>query len=552
MRKDKEPDSFHDPEQNQLWQNLFALSVDKHYKGSTAKVYYVDPATHHRKSFKIPNDKALAMISLTANNEPPVTPQYQSMNLVTREGNNFYKTYAVPGRNPINPNFEYAGRMLGKALFNSTACSAATGLIVLSNVRVTNGNKKVQKLTRPVQVSHAVEGNLLTQGLENDDWENLNIPHFQQLALLEIFKGHYDGKGDNFIVKTTKEGQQEIITIDGDKIFGKDIVKTGLGHFVELRSTLFTLKEGMNSPITEEVREALCKKTPKEIIHEWLSDLENLNQNNVNLFKNSGLSADYRNDLNAKCNIPQGVIEAMYDNIDTAQRYLNNSPEASVQQVFEAIYPAAALYYKTLNDQSTNANHASKTIFEERQFNIEDVVEQSQLDECIEHQGKMQSYHQLLATKTNAVQAVEDPDFPTISLNEAHEVLDHLAKRNANLSNSLEDINIHMSKKPTKTLLSSAIKTRERKSWQTVTQTLLQSDDKKQMLDTIEEEITQFGKGVYSEKLQVLHEQLNDIRVPQDSAKHDTIIKQGFELAGGDFDNLQESTNDHSSFTPNV
>ena len=102
---------------------------------------------------------------------------------------------------------------------------------------------------------------------------------------------------------------------------------------------MFTLKENMNAPLEENVSQALCKQSPKEIIDEWLSDLSSLSQNNVKLLKSSGLSADYANDLNAECKIPKGVIETMYDNIDTAQRYLSINPGASVQQVFEVIYP---------------------------------------------------------------------------------------------------------------------------------------------------------------------------------------------------------------------
>ena len=163
MAKSKRSEQFHDSEENQLWQSLFDLRVDKNYKGLTATVHYVN-SVHHSKSFQIPNETALTMVSLTANNERPILREYQSMNLVAREGDNFYKTYAAPGINPINPNFEYAGRMLGKAIFDTTTCSAATGLIVLSNIHVENAEHEVQKLTLPVQVSHAVEGDLLTKG----------------------------------------------------------------------------------------------------------------------------------------------------------------------------------------------------------------------------------------------------------------------------------------------------------------------------------------------------------------------------------------------------
>ena len=209
------------------------------------------------------------------------------------------------------------------------------------------------------------------------------------------------------------------------------------------------------------------------------------------------------------------------------------------------------MYYKTLNEQSSSPNHASKAIFEECKFNVEDVVKQSQLDDRIDHHGKNQSYHQLLTTKTNEVQAVEDPDFPTISLKEAHKILHRLDKSDNKLNSTLEEINAHLSKKTTKGLLSCASKPRERISWQTVSKTLLENDDKKQILNVVENEIKHSGKGTYAEKLNVLHKLLNDTRIPQDLAKHGMIIEKGFKLAGGDLDNLQNPKDEHCSFTPN-
>ena len=529
-----------DKEYLQLINDLYTMAVPSGYKGETATLSLIDEQ-NKKIAIKIPHETALQIASLNADGSQLRDQEFQALNLVQRVNNTFYKTYQFEGIERINPNYEYASRALSKAIFNNTSGHGVTDLITVSDLHF-NNDTTLTPHHIPVQASLAVTGPMLTQIVQRNSLNNLDAAHFSQQVLLEMLKKHADGKGDNFIVREKNNGQQEIITIDGDKMLGNDIAKTyGGEHYVELKSTLFMVKEHMNNPVDATVAEQFLSKSPKEIMTTWLKDLKQQATHNAKFEKNNLLSNEQMQELNMDIQLPAETIENMYHDIDAAQDYMRNHPGASHQQVFSAVHPMAALYYENLNNQSSTLEEAYNTLFEERKFNIEDIVPHTQLQQNIEYRGRQQNYQSILDSKTAAVNAVEEPDHPKITIKGAIKELDEIAARSQKIQKAIKNITTHVTQKKNSNLLGCANKSHERSSWLKVTATLLTSHDKQHITKTINEEVDTLGKGDYSKKLKDLCKTLEQARVPEDIVKNDAHIKTSFATSGGNLEQLSQT-----------
>jgi len=197
-----------------------------------------------------------------------------------------------------------------------------------------------------VQVSQTVPGEDLASFLKSKK-ASLDPASFSAMVIASLLTNPADAKGDNFIVS-----QNHIIGIDNDLSLASMIVQLAPQfHYIEARNLLFCLPE-MDHPLEASLRQQILSLSPHAFLLKWISVLKDQNDRYETLATQGKLNfMTYRNLYLPLRFAPQHLAQLL-QKLVILKESLRLSPSLTHQEVFEKLYPIAALYYKTIVTRS--------------------------------------------------------------------------------------------------------------------------------------------------------------------------------------------------------
>ncbi len=262
----------------------------------------------------------------------------------------------------------------------------------------------------------------------------IDVNQFSSLFIGSLLSNPYDGKSDNYIASIAKNNQDvlqswSIVAIDNDKSFAYPIVsiegdktlsRSSMGsdngklqtrttnqqslqrHVPGIKCIIYCLPI-MRLPIVPKVRQAILNLAPEQLILDWLKILYQQNQRYERLFCLNVITHEDRFDdvgessLDMPISLDPKTIPMTYQKLIQLQNYLRSNPQASHHDIFLAVEPIVAQYYKRITESSASPHDALYKIYYDPATIEEILGDMLDTHSVTTGEGQQQTYREFLS-----------------------------------------------------------------------------------------------------------------------------------------------------------